>query len=365
MVTKHTAHIAPLETEINVGQWSVGTFTSNSGRHLHHTCRNESPKTLQGRKLNPNKLTNEGMSTPTQTAKGGKEGKEEGGLPSRVDPTAVKMVMYEGMMMLEAFESIEVQVPNVKAMELREDDILLCSYPKTGTHWMWRILDMLASGKAEYSPRVADFTIIDFQKMSKLRNVPSPRVLVTHYPFHMLPEQVGKAKVVHIYRSPKATMVSLMFMLRKVKFPDLTFAKLEEMFFAGKAPYGNLFTFWDTAIEFEKKNPKVNVFHVAYEDLKKDTAGTIQVMAEFLKVPASQQLCSQIAQAVSFSNQKTQELKLASSHNDEHQPTFYRKGEADDWKNHMTVAQSERLDGAIRKRADKCRFSRHYLEASQ
>ncbi|KAK7088409.1 amine sulfotransferase-like [Littorina saxatilis] len=293
--------------------------------------------------------------------------KPEGGkLPpnSKMDPNQLEFVVYKGMMMPQLSEPIEVHVPKVKNFQLRDSDVLLCSYPKSGTHWLWRVLDMLVRGSAEYSDRFPDNAMLDLMLTEIIDKVESPRVLISHFPADLLPEQLkdGGVKVVHVYRNPKAVMASLFFQMQATgKMPDLTFQKLEAMIFSEKAPTKNQFYYWDTVTEYEKHNPQVNIFHIAYEDMKKDTAGSIKKIAEHLGVKASDELCSEIAEAVNFNKQKQQEEKLGGDL--QKSLKFYRKGEVADWKNHLTVAQSERFDQVLKERAATCPFSRRYCPA--
>lgn len=42
------------------------------------------------------------------------------------------------------------QIEGVKNLECREDDVIVCNFPKTGTHWIWEIACMVAKGGADY-----------------------------------------------------------------------------------------------------------------------------------------------------------------------------------------------------------------------
>ena len=49
-----------------------------------------------------------------------------------IDLSKMKCGIYEGMKMTEVYEPIAEHLPKVKDMEIRDDDILLCSYPNSG-----------------------------------------------------------------------------------------------------------------------------------------------------------------------------------------------------------------------------------------
>lgn len=248
-------------------------------------------------------------------------------------------------------------------MQLRDDDVLLGTFPKSGTHWMWRILDMLVHGSAEYGDGNLSYGCLDLQRVDRINNADSPRVLTTHMPFKFLPRQVKDrhTRVVHVYRNPKAVFVSMHLMLKNVgNSRDLSWDGRAERFLHGKDNGWQWTSHMDNVIEFERNNPQVPIHHVAYEDLKLCPLDTIQKLSGFLNVPATEELCQQIAKAVTFDRQKEEESrrmhKLGLGVN------IYRRGEIDDWKNHLTVALSEQIDQALKERVQRCPFSARYLQ---
>ncbi|KAK7469548.1 hypothetical protein BaRGS_00036454 [Batillaria attramentaria] len=285
----------------------------------------------------------------------------------------------------------DIHIKKIHNMKLRDDDIFLCSFPKSGTHWVWRILDMVVNKSSEYSHRVVDAGFLDQQHVDSMENMASPRVMSTHLPLTALPKQVKarRTKLVHVYRDPKAVTVSLYFQWKTSgKVNDITMEKVVDAFNTEKAlllqrlrrhvvtwyiirvismtssiPRPNVkmganknwFHWMDQVAEFERNHPEVPIFHVSYEELK--------LMADFLEVPLTRRLCQEISEAVSFSRQRQEENKRAGGPAT-FEKIFYRKGEISDWKNHLTVAQRERLDKAVRDRAHKCPFSAKYVPTS-
>nr|KAG5689058.1 hypothetical protein BaRGS_010592 [Batillaria attramentaria] len=222
----------------------------------------------------------------------------------------------------------DIHIKKIHSMKLRDDDIFLCSFPKSGTHWVWRILDMVVNKSSEYSHRVVDAGFLDQQHVKARRT-----------------------KLVHVYRDPKAVTVSLYFQWKTSgKVNDITMEKVVDAFNTEKGANKNWFHWMDQVAEFERNHPEVPIFHVSYEELKLHPVDTIHKMADFLEVPLTRRLCQEISEAVSFSRQRQEENK--------------RAGEISDWKNHLTVAQRERLDKAVRDRAHKCPFSAKYVPTS-
>ena len=79
---------------------------------------------------------------------------------------------------------------------------------------------MIVSGSTQYrAGHSFDHILMDLQDLQLINNIDPPRVLFTHYPFDLLPDEVkgGRIKMVHLYRNPKAVAVSEYFMLKKAK----------------------------------------------------------------------------------------------------------------------------------------------------
>nr|KAG5691737.1 hypothetical protein BaRGS_010240 [Batillaria attramentaria] len=260
-------------------------------------------------------------------------------------------------------EPVAEHLAKVKDMEIRDDDVLLCVYPKSGTHWMYRVVDMLIQGKAVYDVRTLDSTFLDFQDIEKMKELDSPRILVTHLPFNYLPRQIKDkcTKIVHSYRNPKAVLVSF---LKQLEDANLDSQKsLEDWtnsFFTPQMLYGGWFSYMDRVSEFRKDNPEHPVCSVTYEDMSQNPLDTVKQLAEFLGVNATEEFCSDVVKACSFDNQK----KIEEQDKVQAAMKFWRKGDMNDWKNHMTVAISEKIDNILKERAGRCPFSAQYYLAT-
>ena len=108
---------------------------------------------------------------------------------------------------------------------------------------MYRVIDMLQRGQAVYDRRSAESTFLDLQRIELISELDSPRLLGSHVPFDLLPEQVKakRTKMVHVYRNPRAVLVSFYFQMKTAKpmsgmtEEDLSLDKTAARFFSNKS----------------------------------------------------------------------------------------------------------------------------------
>ncbi|KAJ8299712.1 hypothetical protein KUTeg_023772 [Tegillarca granosa] len=108
------------------------------------------------------------------------------------------------------FTDPESVIPSLPIMEARCDDVLVCGCLRSGTNWLWEIVNMLIKGKAEYEKGRKIPTVIEHAKQEHLGEMTSPRVLSTHMKFKYIPKDFiqKKCKIVYIQRNPKDVAVS-------------------------------------------------------------------------------------------------------------------------------------------------------------
>ncbi|XP_067662272.1 sulfotransferase 1C4-like [Haliotis asinina] len=246
------------------------------------------------------------------------------------------------------------KIKSIKEVELKDDDIILCAYPKCGTHWLWEVIEMLISGTVQHQKDVKETRMIEFLFKNGMEALPPRRVFNTHLPLRMLPKQVveKKIKCIQIMRNPKDTCVSYFNHCRDMVPPynyEGDFVEFTEAFLTEKIPFGSYSSYilsWKAEVE---ASPELPVLELFYEDMKTDLAKCVKDIVRFLGITRTDQFCADVALVCSFKKMKQVDLNREDRiplkiWADGTGGTFYRKGEIGDWKNWFTVAQSERFD---------------------
>ncbi|XP_034148485.1 amine sulfotransferase-like isoform X1 [Esox lucius] len=123
-----------------------------------------------------------------------------------------ELFQHKGFNLIRGVHDSE-HIDSLKTFEVREDDILVVTYPKSGTTWMQYIISLMfhesemTQGDEVTMKHVpwleVKYPKIDFGRMS------SPRTFVSHLPTLMVPDGFKrKGKVMYISRNPKDVAVS-------------------------------------------------------------------------------------------------------------------------------------------------------------
>lgn len=169
-------------------------------------------------------------------------------------------------------------------LETKDGDIIEVTFPRSGTHWVQQIIQLLLS-KGEGSLNFVEFAkrapFLEYQGADAVDDGTHPRVLRTHLPMNKVVFN-SNAKYVYVARNPWDCCVSLfhflntmtMWPLRGISFDDFV-----DLFLKDELGHGD---FFDHIISGYERRDKPNMFFITYEELKADTAGTILRLAKFL-----------------------------------------------------------------------------------
>ncbi|XP_014819854.1 PREDICTED: amine sulfotransferase-like isoform X2 [Calidris pugnax] len=251
-------------------------------------------------------------------------------------------------------------VASLEDFEIRDSDIFLATYPKSGTVWTQNILSLIIheghrNGTEnmntveripflEYNPEKKDYTIL-----------PLPRVLATHLPYYLVPRDLRnkRARVIYVSRNPKDVMVSYYhfskYMNTLEEVPD--FNLFMERFLAGKV----LGSSWlDHVSGWYSHAEDFNILFLTYEEMKKDLRSAVLKICNFIGKKLSEEEVDSVVRQATFENMKKDPRANYENLPDDiiskDKGSFLRKGTVGDWKNIMTVAQNERFDQVLKEK---------------
>ncbi|XP_069898631.1 sulfotransferase 1A1-like [Dipodomys merriami] len=284
--------------------------------------------------------------------------------PSLVDMKGIPMIKYfaEGTRLLQDFQA-------------RDDDLLVSTYPKSGTTWVSEILDIIYQGgdleKCRRAPIYMRVPFLEFTSpgvpsgREALESAKPPRLLKTHLPLALLPQSLldQKVKVIYIARNAKDVAVSYynFHLMAKVHPDPGTWDSFLEKFMDGKVSYGSWYQHVREWWELRHTHP---VLYLFYEDMKENPKREIRKILDFLGRSVPEETIDLIVQHTTFKEMKknpmTNYTTIPSHHMDHSVSPFMRKGITGDWKNTFTEAQNKRFDAHYADKMAGCDLTFRY-----
>ncbi|KAJ8411521.1 hypothetical protein AAFF_G00163290 [Aldrovandia affinis] len=268
-----------------------------------------------------------------------------------------KLVPHRDFYLISGIHSPE-EIDQIQKWEIRDTDIFIITYPKSGTIWLQQIVSMIeVRGNVTATLDQLNAIRIPWMEMNvgeEFANAPSPRLRVTHlhYKFIPLGLKQKRGKVIYVARNPKDIMVSYFHFhiyANMLETPK-DFNSFFERFMEGKV-FGNC---WFEHIKaWYSHRQEMNFLYITYEDLIQDLSAAVDRICVFLERDLTAQEKENVVKHSTFQNMRknpTANYQAMPSHFNHDKGHFMRKGMVGDWKNYFTVAQNERFDQAFQEK---------------
>ncbi|XP_044291171.1 sulfotransferase 2B1-like isoform X2 [Varanus komodoensis] len=278
----------------------------------------------------------------------------------RIPMSSVNYLTYKGISFPSYGYDVETLSHVGNEFQLLDSDVVNLAYLKSGTNWMQEILGLIwhdgdPSWVQSVHVGIRSPWIETVFGLKTALEIPPPRLLASHLPFQLFPKSFlhSKAKVIYTMRNPKDVLISYYhhsYLFKLFKDPGSLEEFLEE-FLNGNVPYGSWF---DHVKNWLEMKDKPNFFYITYEELQQDLRGSVERICSFLGKELNSQQIDSVVENASFHKMKDNKMsnftQVPEELIDHKKGTFMRKGITGDWKNHLTVAQSERFDCAYQEK---------------
>ncbi|CAG9773792.1 unnamed protein product [Ceutorhynchus assimilis] len=275
------------------------------------------------------------------------------------------------------------EAENYYNFELRPDDVIVATFPRSGTTWItemvWLLCNDMDYEKAAEIPLVTRFPFLEFssfvhqdtkadfleenqtdpEKYKLVEEVAYPawkilaktnerRFIKTHLPFSLMPPNLVKAgcKVIYVARNPKDVAVSFYHLNRSMRTQGYTgdFAKYWCYFKNNLQPWT---PYWDHIKEGWNMRHEENVLFLFYENLNKvNLRPNVEKIASFLGKSYTNEQLDKLENHLkieNFRNNKSVNFDVMESLGIilKSEEGFVRKGKNGGWKNYFDQEMDE------------------------
>lgn len=305
-----------------------------------------------------------------------------------IDTTDEDFILYgdEETCLRKHFRKYEAAIDN---LQLRNDDIIVASFPKSGTTWVqemvWLIKHRmnLAGSEVNICKR---FPMLEMSSLMESRNaeefreeffkqsvdyidqLTGRRFIKTHLPLCVLPKDLKNGskqpKVIYVIRSPKDVFISFYHHGHVMHGWTPNMADFAKVYLGDKVLFG---PYWKHVFGFYNMRHLPNFLIVKYEDMKKDLKSVIESVCHFLEEdPLSDDQLEALCKRLDFKFMKDNDsvnykrFVEVSRERDPELPDFMRSGTIGNHKEEMSAELIAEFDEWIKKNISNTDFDQDY-----
>ncbi|XP_060951498.1 sulfotransferase 2B1-like [Limanda limanda] len=264
---------------------------------------------------------------------------------------------YKGIYLNSKIHAVE-GLKKYEEFTFRQDDVIIVTYSRSGTHWMKEIIPLILSGgdpasvKNSVSMDRVPWLEVNRPDLDISQRL-SPRIYCTHFLHYMMPPSFfeAKPKVIYLMRNPKDVFTSVLHFSEASSLvvkpgPQSEFL---QKFLEGKVCLGSWFDHIKGWLNAEDKD---RIMYISYEEMIMDLKDSVARIAQYLETPLTTEAIEKISDQCLFKNMKQNNMSNFSAVSkeqwDKKKSPFLRKGVAGDWKNQLTVAEAEYFDAVYK-----------------
>ncbi|XP_075453806.1 amine sulfotransferase-like isoform X3 [Ascaphus truei] len=226
-------------------------------------------------------------------------------------------------------------IDSLEHFEIRESDVFLVTYPKSGTIWTQQIMSLIfneghrnGTESIDNNARVP-WLEIKYPTMD-YNSRPSPRLFTSHLPYFLMPNDLRNKKGKHL--------LIVVLTTRRCDVAEMRRCRRAVI-------YGSWF---DHVTSWYANKKDFNILFMTYEEMIMDLRSSVLKICRFVGKELDEQALATVMEKATFKNMKHDPVANYTFIPDDvlnkKKGAFLRKGTIGDWKNILTVAQNERFD---------------------